>query len=450
MLRLAWPVLVEQILIMMVGLVDLWLTGRYLEERHLAAIGLMSYVLWLIPCMFGMVGIGATALIARFVGGGDDESARRVTNQSLIAGGVLALLITLLVLMGGGHFVTLTRLSGESVPLARQYLTILTPVIPLMMIAFVGIASLRGAGDTLSGFITMSVVNVVNIVVGASLVIGWGPIPKIGWAGLPIGTACGHAVGGLVVLAMLIAGRAGMQLRWDLLRPNGKWLKRILRVGFPGGLDQTIIVCCHLWFLSIINSLGTLSAAAHGLGVRIESLAYMPGTAFQVAAATLAGQFLGAGDPRRATRSVMMACAVGGSLMVSAGAMFFFQGDWLTSLFLGKATRQTADLAIPLLKIVALAMPPFALSTILIGGLRGAGDTRWPLVFTLVGFIGVRIPLAYWLAWESFAIPLLGVTVTGFGLGVVGAWYAMLVDVIFRSVMVVWRFAGGGWRRVNV
>ena len=164
-------------------------------------------------------------------------------------------------------------------------------------------------------------------------------------------------------------------------------MKRILRVGFPGGLDQTLIVCCHLWFLSIINSLGTLSAAAHGLGVRIESLAYLPGTAFQVAAATLAGQFLGAGEPRRATRSVMMACAAGGSLMVTAGAMFFFQGDWLTGLFLGKSTEQTAELAVPLLKIVALAMPPFALSTILIGGLRGAGDTRWPLVFTLVGFV---------------------------------------------------------------
>jgi putative MATE family efflux protein len=450
MLRLAWPVLVEQVLIMMVGLVDLWLTGKFLEQRHLAAIGLMSYVLWLIPCIFGMVGIGATALTARFVGGGDEASARRVTNQSLVAGSVLALILTLLVLFGSGSFISLTRLSAESTPLAKQYLAILVPVIPAMMIEFVGVASLRGAGDTVSGFITMAVVNVVNIVVGASLVIGWGPIPKIGWAGLPIGTACGHAAGGLVVMAMLVTGRAGMQLQWNLLRPDRSWLKRILRVGFPGGLDQTLIVCCHIWFLSIINSLGTLSAAAHGLGVRIESLAYLPGTAFQVAAATLAGQFLGAGEPRRATRSVMMACAVGGSLMVTAGAMFFFQGDWLTGLFLGKSTRQTAELAIPLLKIVALAMPPFALSTILIGGLRGAGDTRWPLFFTLVGFIGVRLPLAYWFAWESIEVPLIGVAFAGFGLGVVGAWYAMLVDVIFRSVMVVSRFAGGGWRRIRV
>ena len=241
-----------------------------------------------------------------------------------------------------------------------------------------------------------------------------------------------------------------MQLSWQLLRPNGKWLKRILRVGVPGGLDQTLIVCCHLWFLSIINSLGTLSAAAHGLGVRIESLAYLPGTAFQVAAATLAGQFLGAGEPRRATRSVMMACAAGGSLMVTAGAMFFFQGDWLTGLFLGKSTEQTAELAVPLLKIVALAMPPFALSTILIGGLRGAGDTRWPLVFTLVGFVGVRIPLAYYFAWPSVSVPLLGIAISGCGWGVVGAWYAMLVDVVFRSVLVVSRFASGGWRRVHV
>ncbi len=346
MLRLAWPVLVEQILFMMVGLVDLWLTGKYLEERHLAAIGLMSYVLWLIPCMFGMVGIGATALTARFVGGGDAQSAKRVTNQSLIAGAVLAAIITTLAFLFGGRFVALTRLGAESAPLARLYLAILLPVIPAMMLEIVGIACLRGAGDTVSGFITMSIVNVVNILVGASLVIGLGPVPRIGWAGLPIGTACGHAMGGLVVLVMLIRGRAGMRLHWDLLRPDRDWLKRILRIGFPGGLDQTVIVCCHLWFLSIINSLGTLPAAAHGLGVRIESLAYLPGTAFQVAAATLAGQFLGAGDPRRATRSVMMACAVGGSLMMSAGVLFYSSGHWLTDLFLGDATapnRRTDD-----------------------------------------------------------------------------------------------------------
>jgi len=450
MWRLAWPVLVEQLLVMLVGLVDLWLTGHYLQQPHLAAIGLMSYVLWLLPSIFGIVAIGATAMTARFVGAGDMESANRVTNQAFLAGGVLALLVTLGFLVGGGAFVHLTRLQANAAPRAVEYLSIITYVIPAIMVEVVGIACLRGAGDTLSGFLTMAAVNVVNIAVGSSLVTGWGPMPHLGWKGLAIGTACGYVTGASIVLGMLVVGRWGLRLRFGMLRPDIAWIRRLLRVGLPAGIDQTAVVMCHVWFVSIINSLGTLASAAHGLGVRIESLAYLPGTAFQVAAATMAGQFLGAGDRRRAARSVWMAVAVGGGLMCSAGIVFFFGGRWLTGLFLGQQAEATADVAVRLLKIVAFAMPPFALSTILIGGLRGAGDTRWPLLFTFVGFLLVRIPLAYYLSWEHLTVPVLNCEIEGLGLGVEGAWFAMLTDCIMRSFMVGSRFVHGGWQRVRI
>ncbi len=450
MLRLASPVLVEQLLVMMVGLVDLWLTGNYLQRQHLAAIGLMSYVLWLIPSIFGIVAIGATALTARFVGARDEDAANRVTNQAFVAGTVLAIIVTAAVVCFKTQFVAMTQLSSDAAPLAVEYMAIISIIIPAIMIEVVGIACLRGAGDTFSGFLAMTAVNVVNIVVGASLVIGLGPFPRMGWPGLAIGTACGYVTGATIVLAMLIWGRSGLRLRWSLLRVDMDWIRRLLRVGLPAGIDQTAIVFCHLWFLSIINSLGTLSAAAHGLGVRIESLAYLPGIAFQVAAATMAGQFLGAGDRRRASRSVMMAVVVGGGMMSAAGVLFFFGGQWLTGLFLGQQAEEVADVTVRLLKIVAIAMPPFAFGTILTGGLRGAGDTRWPLLFTFVGFLLVRIPIAYYLAWDQFTVPIVGWKVAGMGLGVVGAWYAMLIDCFLRSIMVGWRFAHGGWQRVRI
>jgi len=449
-LRLAWPVLVEQLLIMMVGLVDLWLTGNYLQRPHLAAIGLMSYVLWLLPSIFGIVAIGATALTARLVGARDWKSANWVTNQAFIVGAVLAALVTTAMALLKDPFVWLTQLKPDAAPLALQYMTIIGFVVPAIMIQVVGIASLRGAGDTVSGFITMSAVNVVNVAISSSLVLGWGPLPRLGWPGLAIGTACGYVTGATIVVGMLSWGRRGLRLRWAMLRPDLSWIYRILRVGLPGGVDQTAIVFCHLWFLSIINSLGTLSAAAHGLGVRIESLAYLPGAAFQVAAATMAGQFLGAGDVRRAGRSVLMALLVGGGLMCTAGLLFFFGGHQMTRVFLGDQSEQTGEIATKLLKIVAIAMPPFALSTILTGGLRGAGDTRWPLLFTFVGFLLVRIPLAYYLAWDVVVIPLVGWSIPGAGWGVVGAWYAMLTDCFTRAVMVGWRFVHGGWQQVRI
>jgi Na+-driven multidrug efflux pump len=202
--------------------------------------------------------------------------------------------------------------------------------------------------------------------------------------------------------------------------------------------------------LSIINALGTVEAAAHGLGVRVESLAYLPGTAFQVAAATLAGQFLGAGDDRRAKRSVVMACLSAGILLSAAGLSFYFCGGWFTWLFLGQASPAVGDLTVRLLRIVAFSMPSLALMMVLSGALRGAGDTRWPLAFTFLGFLGIRIPLAYYLAWDEILIPWADLSIAGCGLSVLGAWYAMIIDVIVRSLLMLFRFLHGGWQRVDV
>jgi putative MATE family efflux protein len=450
MVRLAAPVLLEQLLIMAVAFVDQWLAGQYLQSAHLAAIGLIWYILWFIPSIFGLVAIGATALTARSVGGGRADEAAAASNQALTAGMLVALATVLLFATCGRLLINAMQLEPHAAELAVRYLIVLLPVFPAIMIEQVGIASLRGAGDTLSGFGAMLVVNVVNAFVGASLLIGWGPIPQLGWDGLAIGTASGHVIGAAIVLVLLARGRAGLKLRIRELSPDWSMIRRLLRIGVPGGVDMIFIVLCHLWFLSIINSLGTVAAAAHGLSVRIEALAYMPGVAFQVAAGTLAGQFLGAGDHRRAMRSVLATCWWGGVVMSTAGLIMYFFNRTLTEFFLGDQNAPVADTAAPLLQIVAYSMPCLAMLMIFLGALRGAGDTRWPLAFTFIGFIGVRIPLAYILAFPEFQLPLFGWTIPGAGWGVQGAWWAMVADVVLRSLLMSSRFVSGGWRKIEV
>ena len=450
MLKLALPVLVESLLVMLVGLVDLFLTGRFLETRHMAAIGLMAYLLWMIPCIFSIVAIGATAMVARFTGAGSHGEARHTTNQSLLAGTVLAALVIGPIWRFGPALLELMQLPADALAPAQLYLDYVIPVIPAIMVQVIGTACLRGAGDMMSGFITMAIVNVVNISVGTCLVIGIGPFPEMGWEGLAIGTASGYLVGGLIIMVLLLKGRAGLSLHRRLLRPRFSLIRRILRIGIPGGADTLFVVFCHLWFLSVINSLGTLAAATHGIGVRIESLAYLPGSAFAVAATTLTGQFLGAGKPDQATRCALLSCLVGGSVMLGAGYLFFFEAEMLTSIFAGEQTRQATEGAIPLLQLVAISMPSLALVIILNGALRGAGDTRIPLIFTVVGLVGIRIPLAYYLAWPEMTIPILNITVAGQAMGLIGAWYAMVADVVLRSLLVVGRFWQGGWRNIKV
>jgi putative MATE family efflux protein len=451
MLRLALPVLAEESLTILVGYTDWWLAGHFLgTTAHQAAMGLMAYVMWLIPSLFSAVAIGATALVARFVGAGDRPAAARVANQALLIGTGLAAVATVVAWFAGPAFIRAMRLETEAAALAGSYLAIVVPAIPLVMIEQVAAACLRGAGDTISGFAAKSLVNVVNMTLSALLLLGPGPIPKLGWEGLAVGTACGHTVGGLLLLVLLLAGRAGLRVGPATLRPDRALIRRVLRIGLPGGIDVLSVLTCQLIYVSIINSLGTLSAAAHGLGLQIEALAYLPGAAFSVAATTLSGQCLGAGQPERATRSVLLTCLVAFCVMSGAAVVFATSGHRLTTFFTGDPANAAGVVTAQLLKIVAVSTPALGVVQVLIGGLRGAGDTRVPLLITFVGLLLIRIPLACLLAWDRFELPMLGVTISAVGWGVHGAWWAMNTDVLTRALLVSLRFWHGGWRRIEV
>ena len=245
LLRLVWPVLAEQLLVMFVGLSDTFLAGRYLSRSHLAAMTSVSYLMWLLTNLFAVVAIGATALTAHHIGRHDLRGAVRATNQSLLLGGVLAVILTVLGCLFAQPLLGLMRLEGEAAEFAHRFLTFLVPVLPAMMIESVGIAALRGAGDMVTGLVTMILVNVVNLAVSWSLVGGIGPIPPQGWDAIAIGTATGHAVGGLVVLALLVRGRYGFRVRLWEMRPDAEMIRRILWVGVPGGIDVISLTVCR-------------------------------------------------------------------------------------------------------------------------------------------------------------------------------------------------------------
>ena len=437
LLVLVWPVLVEQLLVMLVGFSDTLLAGHYLLPQHLAAMTVIGYTLWMLTNLFSFVAIGSVAMTARFVGGQDWKQANRVVNQSFVLGAILALAFTGVGLMLGDRLAAVLNLEGEAATLATRYLDFIVPMLPLMMLEAVGVGCLRGAGDMVTGLVVMIAVNVVNIVVSWSLLLGIGPLPALGWDALPIGTACGHAVGGIIPPVVLLRGRAGLRIRRRLLRPNWSLMRRILRIGVPGGFDTVSVVGCQLAFLSIVDRLGTVAAAAHGVAIRVESLAFLPGYAFEVAAATLVGQFLGARDYRRASRCVLVACAVSGTLLLAVGLLMFYWAGGLVGMFLGDNQQSVAETAPPLLRIIAFAMPFLALMQVLTGALRGAGDTRWPLAFTFIGFLVVRIPLA-WLFTQHW------------NWGIQGAWYAMAADMLLRCGLIAARFLTGGWTRVEV
>ncbi len=452
-LTLVWPVLLEQVLGLSVGFTDKWLAGNLLEGAEpLAAVGLVAYCLSFLPGVFAVPAVAATALVARSVGAGDLPGARRVAAQSLLLAAALTMAVLVVMTVFGGSFVRALGLPDGSARLATRYLAIVLPALPAMMIIHVGVAVLRGAGDMRAGLLAMTVVNLVNAAASFALAVGVAGLPRLGWEGLAWGTTAGYGLGAACVIGLLCRRRRGLRPdRTDWL-PDRGWLGRILHVGIPAGVDAIGNAACHLGFLSIVNRLGDVAAAAHSVAITIESLAFLPGSAFMVVAATLAGQFLGAKDERRARRSVWQAAVACMTLMSAAGVVFLATADTLAGWFVGGCSRQpdVAALTAQLVRIVAFAQPPLALLMVLSGGFRGAGATRWPLAVNFLGLVLVRLPLAVFLSQASIVLPAGLGAIPGLGLGAVGAWYAMTADLTLRGLTMLVLFARKNWSRVAV
>jgi putative MATE family efflux protein len=185
----------------------------------------------------------------------------------------------------------------------------------------------------------------------------------------------------------------------------------------------------------ILSSLGTKVYAAHSIAMRIEGLAFMPGFGFGMAAMALVGQSLGAGRPDVGEMAARLARKYAMIVMTMVGAIMFFFGAGMASLFI--SDLQVITLSALGLKIWALAMPMMGTSNTLAGGLRGAGDTRWVLLIMTGCIWLLRLPLAYLLALALH-------------LGPVGAWTAAVLDVNMRGIFLWWRFSRGGWKKIKI
>lgn len=440
-LWLAGPVLVEQALLCLVYVSDTVLTGRYFSAQHLAAVTVATYLLWFLGSLLSIVSVGATALVARLVGSNQREHARRITQQSILLALAFGVGVVALSWPLAPQVVRGLALAGDPADSAASFLRIVLPTAPLLACTTVGIACLRGAGDTRAGMWVMILVNAINVSVSWSLVVGFWPLPAVGFRGIAVGTACAEGTGGLVVLILLARGRSGLGLAWRGLAPVWHDIRRILRVSLPTAGESLCNNLCQLWFLGLINGLGAVATAAHGVAIRCESIAFLTIPAFAVAAGTLTGQYLGAGRPDLAERAARSAWGLGVAVLCGLGVLLYTQAELMFHFFLAGGQPEVARQGVPVLRVVAFALPALATISVVGGALRGAGDTRWPWLIVVLGYLLVRIPLTYWFTAKG---------ALGLGWGLYGAWLAMFADLCVRAVLMAARFLHGGWRRAEV
>ena len=439
LLWLALPIVAENMLHMLVGLTDVYLASHLPAQAAAAtaAVGSISYVLWLIGLIAGAIGTGSTAIIARAIGARHQSLANSVCGQSVTASILIGTLLAGLCIVGAVPASLMTGLTGDAYHFALFYVRILSLALPFSILMYAASACLRGAGDSVTPAMAMIVVDLVNMGLSAALARGWWGLPVLGFRGIAIGTVVAYVIGGVLLFAVLTSGRGRIRLFLHRMRPHWLTLKRIFRIGIPSGTEWLLTWIAQFLIIIVINRADptNIMAAAHIIAVRVEGLSYMIGFAVATAAATMVGQALGMKDPARATRASYLAYAVGGGAMTLGGILFICFGRVLSGFM--SDIPAIADLAARCLFITAFAQPGFAAAAIFAGALRGAGDTFVVMLLNLASILLVR---------------LVGVLIVASWLhmGLAAIWVVLAIELTIRGIAVYLRFRQGGWKQIAV
>ena len=436
-IRLAIPSVAESVLTTLVYFVDTILISHLNDPVALAAVGLSSTLMWAGDGLFRAISISASAMVARFWGSRDFEEARRVAGQVLILSILVAILVMALMIPIARPFLRLMGAEEAVVISGTQYIHILLATSVVSFPLTVASAIMRATGDTKKPMYITALMNVCNMAVSYVLIFGLGFVPRLELRGAALATSVARTLAGVAAIIILFSSRTPIHLRLThLFRFDVRLAWRIMRISLPNIAETLISRLGFVLYTRILSSLGTVAVAAHQVALRVESLGFMPAWGMATAAAALVGQALGAHREDVAERGIRRALLIGNGMMVLLGGMFVFYAPSIVRLF-GVQDTAMFDMATTVIRISAMEL--FGLCSVMIlgGCLRGAGDTRTPMIVTIAGTFLFRVPVSY-----LFALTLNG--------GLRGLWIATAVDWGMRAVIMFVLYIRGKWKTVVV
>jgi len=431
-LQLAWPAVVGNLLYSTVAMVDIKIVGS-LGASAVAAVTTGNRIFFVLQAIIMATSAGTTALVARAWGAGDYMEAERVTKASLGVGAVVGLFLSLPGLLFPLQLVSIFRLDAEAIAGAADFIFYLSIFNVSFAVAMLLGSAVRAAGDTITPLFLGMAANVVNVVLVYALVYGkWGA-PALGVKGAAIATGMAFTFGALLSLLFWALGwlKIGMHATGSFTKER---IRQLFHIGYPAALESGAVQLGFILFLWIVSFYGTAPYAAYGIGVQILSFSFVVGFGFSIAASTHVGQRLGAEDPEGASHSGWRAMTFSIGIMAVLGTLIIFFAEEIARFMIDD--DEVVRLTVVFIYILGAMQPLMAIEFTLGGALRGAGDTRFPLLTTISGLLVVRGTTAAVFAWM--------------GLPVEWIFAALIVDYIVKATMLVSRFRGGRWKTIQV
>ena len=431
--KLIVPLMIEQTLAMTVGMADTIMIATR-GEAAMSGVSIVDSIAVLMIGLFSALATGGAVVASQFIGAKDTKNASKAANQLVVAMGSVALFIMAIALIFNKQILHLIygNVEADVMGYARTYFYISAVSFPFLALYNAGAALFRAMGNSKISMKVSMVMNVINIVGNAFFLF----VMKMSVEGVALATLLSRIVAGIVV--MLLIRKPEHPIRIDehvRLGCDWKIINRILNIGVPKGLENSVFQIGKLMVQGITASFGTTAIAANAMANTIAGLEIIPGSAMGMAMITIVGQCVGADDERqmRHYTKKLLWISYGALFVVNIAVLLGLDGIiWIYHL--EAATGDVAKQLIQMHSLITILIWP--LSFVLPNALRAANDVKFTMIASMFSMWIFRILFSYILA-------------KNLGFGVVGVWMAMFIDWGFRSICFGLRFWRGGYRKFS-
>jgi len=433
-LLLAVPMMLEMVMESLFAIVDVFFVSK-LGPDAVTTVGLTDAVLTLVFAVAIGLSMPATAMVARRIGEKDREAAARTAFQVLVVGVAVSAAVGLFGVFFAASILGWMGGSPAVVAQGSAYTAVILGGSATVLLLFLLNAVFRGAGDAAIAMRVLWVANSINIVLDPCLIFGLGPFPELGLTGAAVATTIGRGVGVALQLWVLLGGKGRIALARRHMRLDLSILARLLRLSAGGILQYLVATCSWVVVVRILAVFGSTVVAGYTIAVRIVVFTILPSWGLSNAAATLVGQNLGAGRPRRAELSVWLTARYNLYFLAAVSAVFLLMPRPLVALF----TEEPAVVAmgVDTLRWIASCYLPWAYGVVMLQAFNGAGDTWTPTWINLVCYWLFQLPLAWYLAQP-------------FGLGPHGVLLSLASGETLVGVAGILMFRLGRWKKRQV
>lgn len=432
--KLLIPLVIEQILVMLVGMVDTVMVSS-VGDAAVSGVALVDMVNYLVITVLTALTTGGAVVLSQYLGSGRPDQAERSAGQLMLVSALFSTGIALACVLFRQGILKLFfgAVEPDVMDAALTYFFVTACSFPFLGIYNAAAAQFRAMSRTNVTMYVSLMMNTINIVgdfIGVKLL-------HAGVMGVAVPTLIARAAAAMVMAALAFGSRNQVRLRWThIFAWDGGCTRRILRVAVPGGVENGLFALGKVLVTSIVSNFGTVQIAANGVANSVDQIAILVVSSVNLAVITVVGRCMGAQDPEQAeyyAKKLMKVSYI--STAILGGTVCLGLPVILRLYNLQPETLELAAVLIVMHNILAFALHPTSFN--LANSLRAAGDVQFTMYVGVASMIVFRLGTAF----------LFGVA---FGLGVLGVWIAMGMDWLARSVCFAWRWHKKAWQKCNV